>query len=87
MDESHTTVRMVPMWKSMEPGVCIVRVEPQPGHLVITVTSAFFVAHGFRPNRTGPSARCTDSATALAVVNDFLNKYISTDDANTGEIE
>jgi hypothetical protein len=63
-------------------GCCIVKVEPQPDHLVITVTSAFFVAHGFRPNRTGPSARCTDSAAALAVVNDFLNTYTAANDRN-----
>lgn len=75
------------MWKSMEPGVCIVRVELQPDHLVITVRSTFFVARGFRPNRTGPSERCTDPAAALAVVNDFLSNYVSADESNNGENE
>lgn len=51
------------------------RVEPQSNHLVITVTSNYFVAHGFLPNQSGPSGRCTDTDAALEIVAEFLRSY------------
>jgi hypothetical protein len=60
---------------SPECGVCTLHVRPQHDYLVLTVTSAYFPAHGFRPNRTGPSVCCIGPEKALAAIRQFLESY------------
>ena len=71
------------MTSSMESALCTIRVQPQDHHLVFTVTSVSFPAHGFRPNRTGPSISCADFDEALGAVRKFLGSYTA-DSRNAG---
>jgi hypothetical protein len=63
------------MTSSMDSGLCTIRVQPQEDHLVFTVTSVYFPAHGFRPNRAGPSTSSADLDVALSAVREFLDSY------------
>jgi hypothetical protein len=58
-----------------ESGVCIIRVEVQPGHLLITVTTNRNLDGGPRPVMSTPGRRFTDPDHALRVVADFLRSF------------
>jgi hypothetical protein len=72
---------------STEPGVCTVRVEPGQDHIVFTVISNYFPAHGFRPNRRGPSTRSVDPDVALAAVREFLDSFTENSGSSATEIK
>ena len=58
-----------------ECGICTLHVQPQQNYLVLTVTSAYFPSHGFRPNRSGPSVCSIDTEVALETIRRFLEEY------------
>jgi hypothetical protein len=58
-----------------ESGICIVRVEVQPGHLLITVTANRNLERGPHPVTSAPGLRFTDPDDALRVVADFLRSF------------
>lgn len=58
-----------------ESGVCIVRVEVQPGHLLITVTTSRNLDRSLRPATSDPGRRFTDPGDALRAVEDFLRFF------------
>jgi hypothetical protein len=75
------------MTSSMESALCTIRVQPQQHHLIFTVTCVRFPAHGFRPNRTGPSMSCADFDEALAAVRNFLDSYTADSRNTANELE
>jgi hypothetical protein len=58
-----------------ESGVCIVRVEVQPGHLLITVTTNRNLDRGPYPAVSAPGRRFTNPDDALRVVAGFLRSF------------
>lgn len=58
-----------------ESGICIVRVEVQPGHLLITVTTNRDLDRNLRPATSDSGRRFTDPGDALQAVGDFLRSF------------
>jgi hypothetical protein len=58
-----------------ESGVCIVRVEVQPGHLLIKVTSDRSLGRNLYPASSDPPRHFTDPDDALQAVADFLCSF------------
>lgn len=58
-----------------ESGICIVRVEVQPGHLLITVTANRDLGRSPRPATPDSGLRFTDPDDALRAVADFLRSF------------
>jgi hypothetical protein len=58
-----------------ESGICIVRVEVQPGHLLITVTTNRNLDRNLRPATSDSGRRFTDPGDALQAVADFLRSF------------
>lgn len=58
-----------------DPGICIIRVEVQPGHLLITVTASRTPGRGSHPALAGPARHFTDPGDALQAVADFLRSF------------
>jgi hypothetical protein len=61
-----------------ESGICIVRVEVQPDHLLITVTTNRNLDRSLRPVTSDPGRRFTDPGDALRAVADFLRSFADT---------
>ena len=58
-----------------ESGVCIVRVEVQPSHLLITVTSDRSLGRNLHPASPDPARHFTDPDDALQAVADFFRSF------------
>lgn len=61
--------------RQAESGVCIVRVQVQPGHLLITVTTDRSLGRNLRPAAPDPARHFTDPDDALRAVADFLHLF------------
>jgi len=57
-------------------GVCVVRVERQPGHLLITLTANRDLDRNLRSTRPDPPRRFTDAEDAASAVADFLRSMV-----------
>jgi hypothetical protein len=58
-----------------ESGVCIVRVEVQPEHLLITVTVKRNIGRSLYPADSDPERHFADPDAALAAVAEFLRRF------------
>ena len=58
-----------------ESGVCIVRVEVQPEHLLITVTTNRTIGRSMYTARSEPAGRFADPDDALRAVAEFLGSF------------
>jgi hypothetical protein len=56
-------------------GVCIIRIEAQPDHLLITVTTNRNIGRSIYSARSEHVLRFADIDTALASVADFLHSF------------
>lgn len=56
-------------------GLCIVRVEVQADHLLITVTTKHNLGRNMYATRTDPERHFADPDAALAAVADFLRPF------------
>lgn len=65
----------MPQSRRAEAGVCIVRVEAQPDHLLITVTTHRNIAHTVHSARAERIDRFADREAALATVETFLGSF------------
>jgi hypothetical protein len=61
--------------RQAESGVCIVRVEVQPGHLLITVTSDRGLGRNLYLTSSDPARHFADLDDALRAVADFLRSF------------
>ncbi len=59
----------------LQVGVCIVRVESQPDHLVITVTTNRNVDRNLYSARPEPAEQCSDLEVAVEAVARFLRQF------------
>jgi hypothetical protein len=57
-------------------GVCIVRVEVQPEHCLITITTSRNTGRNMYPLRPDPEQRFADPGEALQAVADFLQSFV-----------
>lgn len=57
-------------------GVCIVRVEVQPEHCLITITINRNTGRNIYPARSGPEQHFADPGQALQAVADFLQSFV-----------
>ena len=64
-----------------ESGVCIVRVEVQPDHLLITVTTNRDIGRSLYSARSDPAGRFADPDDALRAVAEFLRSFRRTSPA------
>jgi len=58
-----------------ESGICIVRVEVQPGHLLVTVTTSHNLDRTLHRATAGRGRRFTDPGDALRAAEDFLRSF------------
>ena len=63
------------MSRQAESGVCIVRVEVQPAHLLITVMTNGNLDRNLHPVASRPERHFTDPDDALQAVADFLRSF------------
>lgn len=61
--------------RKTDSGVCIVRVEVQAEHLLITVTTLRDLARSLYPARPGGERHFTDPADAIQAVAEFLRSF------------
>lgn len=63
--------------RSAQAAVCIVRVEPQPGHLLISVTTNRSLNRELYSASVEPTHKYSDPDIALQAVADFLHSFRS----------
>ncbi len=61
--------------REAETGICIVRVEVQPGHLLITVTAKRNIGRKLHAAGSDPERHFADPEAALQAVADFLRPF------------
>ena len=57
-------------------GVCIIRVEVQPEHCLITITMNRNIGRNIYPAKPGPERHFADPDEALQAVADFLQSFV-----------
>jgi hypothetical protein len=67
-----------PIMSAQQPqsGVCIIRVEVQPEHCLITVTMNRNTGRNIYPARPGPEQHFAEPSEALQAVADFLESFV-----------
>jgi len=60
----------------LQSGVCIVRVEAQPEHCLITITINRNTGRNIYPARPGPEQHFADPDEALQTVADFIQSFV-----------
>lgn len=60
----------------LQSGVCIVRVEVQSEHCLITITMNRNIGRNIYPARPGPEQHFADPDEALQAVADFLQSFV-----------
>jgi hypothetical protein len=65
--------------RTAQAGVCIVRVEPQPGHLLISITTNRSLNRELYSTDVEPTRRFSDPETAIRAVAEFIRSYRPTD--------
>lgn len=67
-----------PLMSAPQPqsGVCIVRVEAQPEHCLITITMNRDIGRNIYPARPGPEQHFADPDEALQAVADFIQSFV-----------
>jgi len=63
--------------REAETGICIVRVEVQPDHLLITVTTERNIGRSLHVAGSSPERHFADPDAALRAVADFLKRFTS----------
>lgn len=61
--------------REAESGICIVRVEVQPGHLLITVTAERNIGRHLHAARSSSEQHFAEPDAALQAVADFLRPF------------
>ena len=61
--------------RGAETGICIVRVEVQPDHLLITITTERNIDRHLHAARSSPEQHFSDPVAALQAVADFLSPF------------
>ncbi|HST47791.1 hypothetical protein [Jatrophihabitans sp.] len=61
--------------RTAQAAVCIVRVEPQPGHLLISVTTNRSLNRELYSASVEPTRKYSDPEAALQAVADFLHSF------------
>jgi hypothetical protein len=61
--------------RQAESGICIVRVEVQSDHLLITITTERNISRHLHAARSSPEQHFSDPNAALAAVADFLGSF------------
>jgi hypothetical protein len=65
--------------RTAQAAVCIVRVEPQPGHLLISITTNRSLNRELYSTDVEPTHRFSDPETAIRAVAEFIRSYRPTD--------
>jgi hypothetical protein len=63
--------------RTAQAAVCIVRVEPQPGHLLISITTNRSLNRELYSAAVEPTRKFSDPETAIQAVADFIRSFRS----------
>ena len=63
--------------RTSQAAVCIVRVEPQPGHLLISITTNRSLNRDLSSMSVEPTRKYSDPETAIQAVADFIRSFRS----------